>query len=78
MFGESQIETDRFLRALGLADLAATELETMPLETRQILEWYSEGVNDYLETTSGSGLSLEYAFLSLAGARIHPGTVDTD
>lgn len=72
MFGDSQLETDQFLRALGLADLAAIELDRMPTQTREVLEWYSEGVNDYLATHRGSGLSLEYALLPLQAPGYEP------
>ncbi len=72
MFGESQFETDQFLRALGFADIAADELETMPAGARRILEWYAEGVNDYLATQSGAGMSLEYAILPLQAPGYEP------
>lgn len=65
MFGESQLETDVFLRSLGFADLARRELEMMPAEHRQVLESYAEGVNAYISGRSGARLSLEYAILGL-------------
>ncbi len=74
--GSSQLETDKFLRSLGLVDLAMQELETMDPEVREILEWYSEGVNAYLADHSGAEVSLEYAILPLqnSGYEIEPWT----
>lgn len=65
MFGESQLDTDVFLRSLGFADLARQELTAMAPENREILEWYAAGVNAYLEENAGADLSLEYAVLGL-------------
>lgn len=65
LFGASQLDTDRFLRSLGFADLARQELQTMDQRYRDILEWYAEGVNAYLAEHDGASLSLEYALLSL-------------
>lgn len=65
MFGESQVETDKFLRSLGFADLARQELATMPDEHRQVLQWYADGVNAYIAGRSGPEISLEYAVLGL-------------
>ncbi len=72
MFGDSQVETDKFLRSLGFVDIAETELNSMPKEIRQILEWYSDGVNAYLDSRSGSSLSLEYAILPLQAPGYEP------
>ncbi|HEX6945847.1 MAG TPA: penicillin acylase family protein [Acidimicrobiia bacterium] len=65
MFGESQVETDMFLRSLGFADIARQELELMPAEHRQLLQAYADGVNAYVSTRSEPELSLEYAVLGL-------------
>ncbi len=40
--------------------------------TRQYLDDYARGVNAYLSTHAGSGLSLEYAVLSLKGTEYRP------
>ncbi len=76
MFGESQLETDKFLRSLGLVDLARMELETMDEHTREVLDAYAEGVNAYLSTHTGAEISLEYAVLTLqnSGYVIEPWT----
>lgn len=74
MFGSSQIDTDKFLRSLGFVQLAEQELAEMPEDSREILEWYAEGVNAYLDTHSPAAISLEYAILPLtnSGYEIEP------
>ena len=72
MLGESQVETDQFLRALGFESLARAELDLMPEDSLQILQWYAEGVNAYLEDHSGASLSLEYAILPLQSPGYEP------
>ena len=76
MFGEGQVETDEFLRSLGFVELAERELEMMPDEAREVLEWYTEGVNAYLADHDGARVSLEYAVLPLqnSGYEIEPWT----
>lgn len=63
MFGASQVDTDKFLRSLGWEQIAEEEWSTMPAPVRDILKSYADGVNAYLNTHSGSEISLEYAIL---------------
>src|SRR3970282_2237096 len=63
MFGESQLETDTFLRTLGWRQIAEQEYELYDKHSKEILIAYSKGVNAYLEDHHGSTLSLEYAIL---------------
>jgi penicillin amidase len=72
MFGDSSVDTDRFLRAFDFAGTAEVELDLMSEQARSILEWYSEGVNAYLSANQGSGLSLEYALLPLSAPGYEP------
>ena len=65
MFGESQLETDKFLRTLGWARVVKQELAALDADTLAILDAYAEGVNAYLDEHRGAGLSLEYAVLEL-------------
>ena len=65
MFGESQVETDAFLRTLGWRKTAEAEYELLDEKSKQILNSYSEGVNAYLANHSGNAVSLEYAILKL-------------
>src|SRR5660397_278902 len=72
MFGESQLETDKFLRTLGWTRTAEQELELIRPETRAALEAYAEGVNAYLGARSETELSLEYAVLGLTNRGYEP------
>jgi penicillin amidase len=69
MFGESQVETDAFLRTLGWRQIAEMEWENLSPEPKAILTAYTDGVNAYLADHSGTELSLEYGILKL----INPG-----
>ncbi|MGD8759239.1 MAG: penicillin acylase family protein [Anaerolineales bacterium] len=72
MFGESQLETDMFLRTMGWARVAQQEYESFDQATRANLEAYAEGVNAYLTEHQGSSLSLEYAILGLLNPDYQP------
>jgi penicillin amidase len=72
MFGESQVETDKFLRTMGWARVAAQELEQIDPQTLSTMEAYAEGVNAYLQMRQGAALSLEYAILGLLNADYRP------
>ena len=47
-FGEGALETDRFLRALGVRRTAAAQWLRLPEESRQALQAYADGVNAVL------------------------------
>lgn len=72
MFGESQVETDQFLRTLGWERVVLQELEMVDPQTLLILESYAEGVNAYLADHEGVALSLEYAVLGLLSPDYKP------
>lgn len=72
LFGESQVETDAFLRTMGWARIAEEELLESGPEAIAILTAYSEGVNAYLADHSGAALGLEYAVLGLQNADYRP------
>ncbi len=72
MFGDSQVDTDKFLRAFDFAGTAEIELEMMSDQARNILAWYSDGVNAYLADHRGSSLSLEYGILPLSAPGYEP------
>ncbi|MDX6284072.1 MAG: penicillin amidase, partial [Kribbellaceae bacterium] len=65
LFGKDALETDKFVRTLGWRRVAEKELALLTPTTRQYLDDYARGVNAYLSNHQGSGLSLEYAVLSL-------------
>ncbi|MDX6249633.1 MAG: penicillin amidase [Kribbellaceae bacterium] len=72
LFGKAALETDKFVRTMGWRRVAEKELGLLSPSTRQYLDDYARGVNTYLDQHSGSGLSLEYAVLSLKGTEYHP------
>jgi penicillin amidase len=76
MFGDSQVETDAFVRTLGWRRVAEEELGLLNPETRSALEAYAEGVNAYLAERSPSEISLEYVALKATapGYEIEPWT----
>jgi penicillin G amidase len=67
LFGESQLDTDRFVRTLGWRRVAEAELELLGPETTRMLAAYAEGVNAWTDGRTGSQLSLEHALLPLSG-----------
>ncbi len=70
MFGESQLETDQFLRTLGWARIAEQEFAAMDAAEQAVLQAYADGINAYLAERQGSALSLEYGILKLLNSRI--------
>jgi penicillin amidase len=65
MFGESQVETDTFLRTLGWRKTAEAEWEALDSESQSYLLSYVEGVNAYIKDKPANELSLEYEILGL-------------
>ena len=76
MFGETQVETDQFVRTLGWRRIAEQELDLLTPETLEALQAYADGVNAYLADRSPTQVSLEYALLGLTagGYEIEPWT----
>jgi len=72
MFGESMIGTDKFLRTMGWTRIVEEEIRQMDSASLSILQAYTDGVNAYLETHTGSTLSLEYVILSLLSPSYEP------
>ena len=72
MFGESQVETDAFLRSLGWRQVAEQEFGGYTPESKAIMEAYASGVNAYLLDHQGVNLSLEYAILRLLNPTYSP------
>ena len=53
LFGAPALDADRFCRIIGFRRAAETELAQLDAATRQVLEWYSGGVNAYIESHPG-------------------------
>lgn len=72
LVGESQVETDKFLRTMGWARVVEQELAIMDKAQLAVLQAYAEGVNAYLRTHQGGEISLEYALLPLINREYVP------
>jgi penicillin G amidase len=72
LFGASQVETDAYIRTLGLRRVAEQELALLAPSTRRYLDAYAAGVNAYTAGRSAADLSLEYSLLRLQGLRYTP------
>jgi penicillin amidase len=54
VLGPATLETDKFLRTLGLYRLAAASLSYLRPEVRDALQAYADGVNGWLRTKTGA------------------------
>jgi penicillin G amidase len=72
LFGESTVETDKFVRTLGWREVAEREVPLLSPETRNAFEAYADGVNAYLEERSVSELGVEYTVLRATGLDYEP------
>ncbi|MFT2815768.1 penicillin acylase family protein [Leifsonia sp. A12D58] len=72
LFGESQVDTDVFVRTLGWRAIAEQEVALLDPVTLGYYQAYADGVNAYLDTHSGADLSLEYAVLDLQNSGYTP------
>lgn len=64
ILGSSFVETDRFLRVIGLPWAAENSLQAADNETLEVVEAYSEGVNSYIREVSPLDLPLEFKLLN--------------
>ena len=62
LFGDAALDADRFSRIVGFWRAAEAELPTLDDETRQILNWYAEGVNQFIQANPGK-LAAEFNLL---------------
>lgn len=72
LFGESAVDTDKFVRTLGWRRVAEREYANLDGKTQRLLKSYAAGVNGYMESRSTSQLSLEYAILGLQRGSYQP------
>jgi len=64
IIGEATINTDKHFRTFSLRDAAEKSLATYDDESKQVLEWYAEGVNAFIAQAKESNtLSYEFALL---------------
>lgn len=65
MVGSGGLETDKVVRTMGWRSVAEQELPMLAPSTRQYLDAYADGVNDYISRASSpSAMGLEYAALA--------------
>ncbi|MER7669468.1 penicillin acylase family protein [Kitasatospora sp. NPDC096128] len=74
MFGDSQVDTDAFIRTMGWRQVAQKEYDTkLSPEAKKYLQAYSDGVNAWLrEHPGGEKASLEYALLGVVNSGYKP------
>ncbi len=72
MFGDSQVETDTFLRTMGWHDVATAQYAAAAPDDRAVMDAYAEGVNAYLASRSPAELSFEYTVLDLMNHSYDP------
>ncbi|WP_110183099.1 penicillin acylase family protein [Nocardioides solisilvae] len=72
LFGETALETDKYIRTMGWRRVAEQELTLVSPETRGALEAYAAGVNAYLDEHSPSQIAVEYTLLGLTGLSYAP------
>lgn len=64
IIGEATINSDKHFRTFSLRDAAEKSLSAYDPESRQVLEWFAEGVNAFIaEAKEKNTLSYEFALL---------------
>ena len=73
MFGESQLDTDRFIRTLGWRQATERDLAAMAPEARAVLDAYAQGINAWLDQERDS-LGLAFLVTERSRNRGRPST----
>lgn len=64
LIGKASLDSDKYFRTLGLRRAAEKSLELYSDDELAVLEWFSEGVNAYIEEATENGtLPIEYRFI---------------
>ncbi|WP_274308379.1 penicillin acylase family protein [Solibacillus daqui] len=64
VIGEAAVQTDKYFRTFSLRHAAELSWEDYDEESKQILEWYADGVNAFIDEVKGtSKLSFEFKLL---------------
>ncbi|MFI8686146.1 penicillin acylase family protein [Rossellomorea sp. NPDC077527] len=62
--GEKAVDRDKFFRTFGLRRAAEVSFTAYPNESKQLLEWYADGVNAFIEEAKDEGrLPFEFTLL---------------
>jgi penicillin amidase len=72
LFGDTALETDKFIRTMGWRRVAERELALVSPDTRVALEAHADGVNAYLADRPLGELGLEYTVLRAGGLDYRP------
>ena len=67
IFGETTLETDRYLRHFGFRQSSEGAYALLDAETKKAIDAYSRGVNAYIADRRPAQLGLEFAILGLQG-----------
>lgn len=64
VIGEAAVDTDKYFRTFSLREAGEASWQGYGDEAKQVLEWYAQGVNAYIEEAKEDGrLSYEFALL---------------
>jgi penicillin G amidase len=72
LFGETALETDKFIRTMGWRRVAEREWSLLEPETRAALTAYTEGVNAFLDQHGTGDIAVEYTLMTLTGLDYEP------
>ncbi|MNW40293.1 Penicillin G acylase precursor [compost metagenome] len=62
--GAKAIDRDKLIRAFSLRGAAELALDAYSQESRQVLQWYADGVNNYIKHAKATkSLPVEFAIL---------------
>ena len=67
LFGETTLETDRYLRHFGFRQSSEGAYALLDAETKKAIDAYARGVNAYIADRRPAQLGLEFAILGLQG-----------
>ncbi|MFC7784263.1 penicillin acylase family protein [Rossellomorea sp. GCM10028870] len=71
--GEKAIDRDKFFRTFGLRRAAEVSFAAYPDEAKQLLEWYADGVNAFMQEATDEGrLPIEFTLLGYKPERWTP------
>lgn len=69
IFGETTLETDRYLRHFGFRQSTEGAYAMLDAETKKAIDAYARGVNAYIAGRRPAQLGLEFAILGLQGTK---------
>ncbi|WP_251572409.1 penicillin acylase family protein [Paenibacillus sp. MER TA 81-3] len=73
IMGEQTLERDKIFRAFSLRRAAEASLEVYSADAKNVLEWYAQGVNQYIHQAQASGsLPVEFRLLGYKPADWEP------